>query len=121
MSDEKINYLEIPSTDLMKTKTFFQQVFDWQFTDYGDEYTAFSNSAGMDGGFYLSKQSAHTAQGSVLIVLFSQDLDKTQRKIEKHGGVISTETFEFPGGKRFHFLDPTGNEFGVWSNLTNHK
>ena len=111
----KINYLEIPARDLVKTKAFFKAVFDWQFTDYGPEYMAFDQSAGMDGGFYLSEQQARVETGSVLVVFYSQDLAVTQSKVEQAGGQVSQAVFTFPGGRRFHFLDPNGNEFAVWS------
>ena len=115
MSHEKINYLELPSSDLSATKAFFSQVFDWDFTDYGPEYVAFGPSAGLDGGFYLSESNSHTDQGAALIVFYSSDLAVTQEKIQAAGGKINQATFEFPGGRRFHFIDPTGNEFAVWS------
>ena len=111
----KINYLELPAKDLGATKAFFKAVFNWQFTDYGPEYMAFDKSAGLDGGFYLSKQEAKAATGSVLVVFYSEDLANTQTQIEQAGGQISQAVFEFPGGRRFHFLDPNGNEFAVWS------
>lgn len=111
---EKINYIEFPSKDLEATKLFFSSVFGWEFTDYGPEYTAFSN-AGIDGGFFNSEQSCSTANGSALIVFYSNALEKSQAKVEKHGGSIVTPTFSFPGGQRFHFTDPSGNEFAVWS------
>ena len=111
----KINYLEIPASDLAKTKTFFKAVFNWHFTDYGPEYMAFDQSAGLDGGFYLSKQQARVETGSVLVVFYSKDLAATQVKIEQAGGQICQAVFAFPGGRRFHFLDPNGNEFAVWS------
>lgn len=114
-STAKINYLEIPAKDLAATKAFFTAVFDWQFTDYGPEYVAFDKTAGLDGGFYLSKEQATAATGSVLVVFNAEDLAATQAKIEVAGGVISQVVFEFPGGRRFHFLDPNGNEFAVWS------
>ncbi len=112
---EKINYLELPSKDLNKSKQFFAALFDWEFTDYGTEYTAFADSAGLEGGFYLSEHVALAAKGSVLVVFYSDDLLATQRKVEQAGGVISQAIFSFPGGSRFHFLDPNGNEYAVWS------
>jgi predicted enzyme related to lactoylglutathione lyase len=115
MSDEKINYLELPSKDLTKTKQFFSAVFNWQFVDYGPEYCSFSKETGMDGGFYLSNKIASTDSGSVLVVFYSEDLAATASKIVDNGGDIVQEIFEFPGGKRFHFTDVTGNEFAVWS------
>lgn len=111
---EKINYVEFPAKDLAKAKQFFTEVFGWTFTDYGPEYTAFSNS-GLKGGFFQSEQSCSTQQGSALIVMYSQNLAETQQKIENAGGSVVQAVFEFPGGRRFHFADPNGNEFAVWS------
>lgn len=112
---EKINYLEFPATDLQACKTFFEKVFNWEFTDYGPEYTAFSASAaGLDGGFFKSELSVSTANGSALIVFYSDELEETQAKVLNSGGSILQEIFSFPGGRRFHFADPCGNEFAVW-------
>lgn len=111
----KINYLEFPAKDLAKTKDFFTAVFNWQFIDYGDAYCAFDKSAGLDGGFYHSKQKSRVETGSVLVVFYSEDLKETMTKVQQAGGEISQDIFDFPGGKRFHFLDPNGNEFAVWS------
>lgn len=116
MSKEKINYLEFPAKDLAVTKTFFSQVFGWEFTDYGPEYTAFSNdTAGIDGGFFQSELVSTTATGSCLTVLFSDILESTEQRIVQAGGTIVKPCFAFPGGRRFHFTDPNGNEFAVWS------
>lgn len=111
---EKINYLEFPSQNLTATKAFFTAVFDWQFTDYGPEYSAFEN-AGISGGFYQSLLSSHSESGSALVVFYSENLERTQQKIKNAHGKIIKETFEFPGGRRFHFAEPSGNEFAVWS------
>jgi predicted enzyme related to lactoylglutathione lyase len=111
---EKINYIEFPAKDIEATKAFFTAAFDWVFTDYGPTYTAFSN-AGIDGGFFQSDKVATTKNGSVLIVLYSKTLEQTQTKIEKAGGKIIKPIFSFPGGRRFHFCDPNGNEYAVWS------
>jgi len=114
---EKMNYVELPSQDLEATKVFFSQVFDWKFKDYGSDYTAFSNQ-GLDGGFYRSDLTSDTTNGAALIVFYSKDLSATLNKIEQAGGHISKAIFEFPGGRRFHFKDPTDNEFAVWSDKT---
>jgi predicted enzyme related to lactoylglutathione lyase len=111
---EKINYLELPAKNIEATRIFFNSVFDWEFVDYGPEYTAFSN-AGIDGGFFKSLLNASTENGSVLIVFYSDELDQTQAKITAAGGTIIKPVFSFPGGRRFHFADPNGNEFAVWS------
>lgn len=114
---EKINYVEFPTKDIMASKAFFSQAFNWEFTDYGPEYSAFSaDSAGLEGGFYSADLSASSHSGSALIVLFSASLEQTQHKVEAAGGSIVKDIFPFPGGRRFHFTDPTGNEFAVWSN-----
>lgn len=111
---EKINYVEFPSTNLDATKSFFGNVFGWSFQDFGPEYTAFSN-AGIDGGFFKSERKACTANGSVLIVLYSSDLEDTLAKVVEAGGSIVKDIFSFPGGRRFHFAEPGGSELAVWS------
>lgn len=111
---EKLNYVEFPAGDLQATKQFFADAFGWTFEDYGPEYAAFSNE-GLDGGFYKSDLSARTDNGSALLVFYSCDLEQTRKKVLRAGGVIEKEIFPFPGGRRFHFLEPSGNEFAVWS------
>lgn len=111
---EKINYVELPAKDLQSTKTFFTKVFGWSFEDYGPEYIAFSKE-GLDGGFYKSDLSSSSSNGSALIIFYSNNLETTQSKIIDADGSIIQPIFEFPGGRRFHFSDPNGNEFAVWS------
>ena len=111
---EKINYVEFPAKDIQATKDFFSQAFGWSFQDFGPEYSAFSNQ-GIDGGFYKAKLSSSTSNGAALIVFYSQDLEATQDKIEKANGTIIKSIYSFPGGHRFHFTEPSGNEFAVWS------
>ena len=111
---EKINYIEFPSKNMKETKAFFTQVFGWVFQDFGPEYTAFSNQ-GIDGGFFESDLSSSTHTGAALIVFYSKDIERTKEKIEEAGGIILKPIFTFPGGRRFHFSEPGGNEFAVWS------
>lgn len=111
---EKISYVEFPAKDIEQTKKFFSSVFGWSFVDYGPEYSAFSNQ-GLNGGFFKSDLSAATENGSALIVFYSEGLENTQLKIENAGGSIVKPVFTFPGGRRFHFSDPNGNEYAVWS------
>ncbi|MCG6201698.1 VOC family protein [Psychromonas antarctica] len=111
---EKINYLEFPSKNLIKTKSFFCSVFDWQFKDYGSEYSVFLG-AGINGGFYLANLSSTAKNGSALAVIYSNNISQTAQKIKQAGGLIIKPTFSFPGGVRFHFSDPNGNEYAVWS------
>ena len=113
---EKINYVEFPAIDIEATKAFFTTVFGWSFIDYGPEYTAFSNE-GIDGGFFKSDLIVSTENGSALIVFYSKDLEQTQAKIKSAGGSIIKPIFSFPGGRRFHFGDPSGNEYAVWSDV----
>lgn len=111
---EKINYVEFPAKDINAAKAFFTAAFNWTFTDYGPDYTAFENQ-GLDGGFFTSDQTTSTKDGSALVVFYSNALEKTQTKIENAGGTIIQEIFTFPGGRRFHFADPNGNEYAAWS------
>ena len=113
---EKINYVEFPTNDLESTKLFFTQVFGWSFIDYGSEYSAFSGE-GLDGGFFKSAQSSLTSNGAALLIFYSKDLDYTLSKIQQAGGEIVKPIFSFPGGNRFHFTEPSGNEFAVWSDV----
>jgi len=109
-----INYIEFPAKDMYKTKMFFAEVFGWKFQDYGTEYCAFMD-AGIDGGFFKSKLVASSRQGGALIVFYSDSLEKSEEKILQSGGSIIEPIFQFPGGRRFHFGDPNGNEFAIWS------
>jgi len=111
---EKINYVEFPSKNIQATKQFFSQVFDWTFKDFGESYAAFSDQ-GLNGGFYQSELSSTTDNGAALIVFYSATIDDTLDKIEQAGGAIVKPIFSFPGGRRFHFSEPGGNEFAVWT------
>lgn len=113
--NEQINYVEFPSRDIESTKAFFTKAFSWSFTDYGPDYTSFEGAGIEGGGFYKSDKCSHTSVGAALLVFYSKDLKATQSKIERHGGTIIKPVFSFPGGRRFHFTEPSGNEFAVWS------
>lgn len=110
----KINYIELATTNMAGTKEFFADVFGWQFVDYGPDYVSFQG-AGIDGGFFSNSVAADTDNGSVLVVLYSDELEATQAKVEHAGGTIIRPPFEFPGGRRFHFREPGGNELAVWT------
>ena len=113
-SDQKIDYLELPANNLAVAKSFYSAVFGWSFEDYGPEYCAF-NDGRLDGGFYKSDLHASVANGSALVVLYASDLEATLQRVTQHDGRIVREIFSFPGGRRFHFADPNGNELAVWS------
>lgn len=111
MTNNHIDYIEFKAKDLKKVKAFYTNAFGWEFTDYGPTYSSFSES-GISGGFELSEEKI---VNGVLVVLYHADLDEAKDKVLKFGGTISKDIFGFPGGRRFHFVDPSGNELAVWS------
>src|SRR5580765_4274361 len=109
----RIDYIEFPATDAYAAKSFYSEVFGWKFEDYGPDYTSFFDGR-LAGGFTTGRPAP--AQ-HLLVVIYARDLVALQRSVEAAGGKISKETFSFPGGRRFHFLDPSGNELAVWSDV----
>lgn len=109
--DQRIDYIEFPSTSIEKTKAFYRDVFGWSFTDYGPDYTSFQDGR-LAGGF---RAAATASRGGPLVVLYAVDLAQAESRVRAAGGTIVKDTFEFPGGRRFHFTDPGGNELAVWS------
>jgi len=107
----KLDYLELPAAGgtLDSVKSFYSAAFSWSFTDYGPTYSAFAE--GLDGGF---QADAGEAPGKPLPVLYSENLEETLAAIESAGGAIVRPILAFPGGRRFHFTDPAGNELAVW-------
>jgi predicted enzyme related to lactoylglutathione lyase len=116
MTNNHINYVEFAAADLEATKKFFEEVFGWEFQDYGPDYLAFNN-AGVDGGFFRSKLASRIDSGGALIVLFSASLEEAVANVQDKGGIVTKSIFEFPGGRRFHFTEPSGNELAVWTNI----
>ena len=110
-NDRRIDYIEFPASDLAATKRFYSDVFGWNFTDYGPGYTSFQDGR-LSGGFYHNES---VKAGGPLVVIYASDLEGSLAKVEAAGGVISKPIFAFPGGRRFHFTDPGGNELAVWS------
>lgn len=109
--DRRIDYIELPATSIAEIRQFYTAAFGWRFTDYGPDYTSFEDGR-LAGGF--SKADAVTA-GGALIVLFAVDLVAAQARVRQAGGTIVKPPYSFPGGSRFHFRDPSGNELAVWS------
>ena len=109
--ENRIDYVEIPVTDMNKARSFFEAMFGWEFQEWGDEYFSF-NDGRFDGGMRLATESAPST--GVLLVFFSKDLERDVRRVKELGGTISQEIFSFPGGRRFHFIDPVGTEFAIW-------
>lgn len=112
--DRKIDYLELPGEALDALEAFYSAAFGWSFTDYGPEYRAFSDGD-LDGGFYRSQLRSRTETGAALIVIYADDLEGALARVTAEGARITREIFSFPGGRRFHFEDPHGNELAVWS------
>ncbi len=109
--ENQIDYVELPTADTARVKQFYSSVFGWKFEDYGPGYTSFHDGR-LAGGF--TTDAVPPSRG-LLLVLYSSDLAAVQKKIESAGGKIVKEIFSFPGGRRFHFTDPDGNELAVWS------
>lgn len=114
-NDRRIDYLEFPAVDVTATRAFYERVFGWKFTDYGPDYTSFEDGR-IAGGFRGPEPDApRPTRDGVLVVIYASDLGAAQQRVIDAGGVIVKPTFEFPGGRRFHFTDPSGNELAVWS------
>jgi len=112
----KINYIEFAATDVAHAKHFYASVFGWKFQDYGPDYSSFDAAgAGVDGGFRTCRPDEKAGGAAPLVVLYSADLKATEAAIVAAGGTIVVPTFEFPGGRRFHFADGVGNLLAVWS------
>jgi predicted enzyme related to lactoylglutathione lyase len=115
-NNHKINYIEFVSTDMEQTKRFYTRVFGWGFTDWGPDYASFSaESGGIDGGFRRGDVRDTSLGDGPLVILYAIDLGATELAVIEAGGSIAVPTFEFPGGRRFHFSDGAGNVLAVWS------
>ncbi len=112
--NSRIDYLELPAADLAAVRGFYEKAFGWTFTEYGPDYLAFNDGA-MDGGFYRSDAQSSTENGAALVVVYASDLEAMRERVRSSGGNLVREIFSFPGGRRFHFADPHGNELAVWS------
>ena len=108
--DGKLDYLEMPGGNLPGQKAFYAAAFGWSFVDYGPDYAAFNE--GLDGGFYAD---GHEAPLAPLPVLYAQNLEAMLAKVEQAGATVVKPIYAFPGGRRFHFRDPAGNELAIWS------
>ncbi len=109
--DKRIDYIELPTLNVAEAKRFYGDVFDWKFVDYGPDYSSF-NDGRIDGGF---RKEPAVQRGGPLVIIYSDNLELIQEKVKSAGGEIVKDIFEFPGGRRFHFTDPSGNELAVWS------
>lgn len=109
--DKRIDYVEFCTTDIAAVKQFYGGVFGWDFQDWGDDYCSFRDG-GMRGGFQKTEK---VNPGGPLIVLYATDLEAVKEAVLAAGATLVVDLFEFPGGRRFHFRDPVGNELAVWS------
>lgn len=110
----RINYIELPAKSMADSKAFYHDVFGWAYTDYGDEYSSFSEENGLDGGLTTMSTPSATPHAGPLVIFYSDDLEATRDSVAQAGGTIVKPIFDFPGGRRFHFTDPAGNELAVW-------
>lgn len=106
----KIDYVEFAAENLAVVKTFYGETFGWEFEDWGPDYVSFSG-AGLEGGF---RGNEKPQSGGPLVILYADDLDAVEARVSAAGGKIA-EHHEFPGGRRFHFIDPAGNALAVWT------
>jgi predicted enzyme related to lactoylglutathione lyase len=109
--EKQIDYIEFPASDIAAAKKFYSEVFGWKFEDYGPGYTSFMDGR-IAGGF--TTETPGPARGT-LVVIYAADIESMQARVEAAGGKIVKPIFSFPGGRRFHFSDPNGNELAVWS------
>lgn len=109
-----IDYIEINVTDLGAARAFYEQAFGWAFNDYGPNYAGIQAPGG-EGEVGGLNPGGTPGPGGPLVLLYSDDLDASLAAVESAGGRILQAPYEFPGGRRFHFADPSGNELGVWS------
>lgn len=109
--DYSVNYIELHVSAVAPAKKFYADAFGWQFQDYGPDYASFT-SAGVDGGMTADESST---SGAPLVILYASKLEDAVKKVENAGGKLVKPIFSFPGGRRFHFKDPAGNELAIWS------
>jgi predicted enzyme related to lactoylglutathione lyase len=112
-----IDYIEFPAASTAPLKNFYSAVFGWKFEDYGPSYTAFHDGR-IAGGFDANAAWTAASGPSALAVIYSSDLEATEKAIRAAGATITRPIFSFPGGRRFHFTDPSGNELAVWSDAS---
>ncbi len=110
-NERRIDYIEFPATDIAATRKFYTEVFGWKFEDYGPEYTSFVDGR-LAGGFW---KAPSVNGGGPLVVIYASDLEAMEARLKSAGARIVKPAFSFPGGRRFHFADPNGNELSVWS------
>lgn len=109
-----LDYVEFTVRDLAEAKRFYADAFGWAFTDYGPTYAGIQGAEREVGGMEQT-ETPRASGGGALAILYSDDLEASLEAVEASGGTVSKAIFSFPGGRRFHFLDPSGNELAVWT------
>jgi len=109
--DRRIDYVELAVTDVEAAKRFYGDVFGWEFTDYGPDYCEFRDGR-LSGGFTTGRE---VTPGGPLVIVYATDLEAVEAAVRGAGGRVVEPIFSFPGGRRFHFADPSGNVLAVWS------
>ncbi len=107
----KLTYLELPSMDVAASKQFYGTLFGWTFEDFGPDYAAF-HEAGLEGGFNATVDDGSKSRAPLAMVQTDQ-IGQMEAAVRAAGGTITKPTFAYPGGRRFHFTDPSGNELAV--------
>ena len=113
--ENQIDYIEIPVTDLHRAREFFAAMFGWEFQEWGDDYMSFADGR-LNGG--LRRATEPTPATGILLVFYTEDLERDVARVQELGATISQEAFAFPGGRRFHFIDPVGTEYAMWTEKT---
>ena len=113
-TEKRIDYVEIPVTDPGLASDFLAALFGWEFQAWGDDYMSFSDGR-LEGG--LRRATAQAPASGVLLVFYSTDLERDLQQVQALGATVSQEIFDFPGGRRFHFVDPVGTEYAMWSDV----
>ena len=111
--DKRIDYIEFPVADVEVPKAFYTAAFGWKFTDYGPDYSSFEDGR-LGGGL---RGGETPTRGGALVVIYAEALEAVRDAVVLAGGTVVVEPHDFPGGRRFHFTDPAGNELAVWSDV----
>lgn len=111
-----IAFIECPAPDiekLEKEKAFYSAVFGWSYTDWGNDY-ADTKDSGIGSG--INADPAHRSRHT-MPVIYTKNLEAMRDKIAAANGTVTRDIFSYPGGRRFHALDPAGNEIAVCSDV----
>lgn len=107
-----IDNIEIAVSDIERSKSFYSKIFGWEFKTYGPRYCEFTDGR-LFGG--LTTLSEVRSSGGPLIIMYTDNLEEALQSVKSLGTAVVKPVFSFPGGRRFHFLDPDGYELAIWS------